>query len=214
MDWRTTIYFVIGLIIGVIFHEYMHGRIADILGDKTARNAGRLTLNPIPHVDIFGTVILPLALIIVRSPFVFGYAKPVPINPFFLKKPKRDMLMIAIAGPLTNFLIAFLVALIGMVVRLAGLGVTGSGFEVYQFIYSVAQINVILGFFNMIPVPPLDGSHVVEYFLSPRAQRYYDSVAPYGFLLLFAFLWLFGEYFFRWMNPVFRLLQTIILGSY
>lgn len=79
MDWQTTVYFLIGLAIGVVFHEYMHGRVADMLGDHTARNAGRLTLNPIPHIDPFGTILLPLALIVFRSPFLFGYAKPVPV---------------------------------------------------------------------------------------------------------------------------------------
>ena len=95
---------LIGLLIGVVFHEYMHGRAADFFGDKTARNAGRLTLNPIPHIDPFGTVLLPLALLLIsrEGTIAFGYAKPVPVNPFFLRK-RRDMVFVALAGPIDQF---------------------------------------------------------------------------------------------------------------
>jgi Zn-dependent protease len=208
MDWRQTIYFIVGLLIGVILHEYMHGRIADMLGDHTARNAGRLTLNPIPHIDPFGTILLPLAMIVVRSPVVFGYAKPVPVNPFFLKKPRRDMLLVALSGPLTNFAIGFGIALVGMIFRL--IGVTSG--ELFLALYYIAQINVILALFNLIPVPPLDGSHILEYFLPTNMKRAYESIAPYGFMILFAFLWIFGRWFFNLMSPVFRLLARMITG--
>lgn len=209
MGLRETIYFLIGMFIGVILHEYMHGRIADMLGDKTARNAGRLTLNPIPHIDPFGTLLVPLALIVFRSPFIFGYAKPVPVNPFFLRRRRRDMMLIALAGPMTNFAIAFAVAFIGFLCRVFGLNPFS---EVFRIIFSIAQINIILGFFNLIPVPPLDGSHVVEYFLPSRAQRAYESIAPYGFVIIIGFLLLAGDYFFRWMEPVFSLIFRITYG--
>lgn len=212
MDWQTMVYFLIGLAIGVVFHEYMHGRVADMLGDHTARNAGRLTLNPVPHIDLFGTVILPLAMIVFRAPFLFGYAKPVPVNPFFFKKPKRDMLLVALAGPLTNFTIAFLVAMVGMILRLAGVSPLGSATELFEALFMIAQINVVLAFFNLIPVPPLDGSHIVEFFLPPGAQRTYQSIAPYGFVIIIGFLLLLGDYFFRWMDPIFRLLLRIMIG--
>ncbi|MBU4174873.1 MAG: site-2 protease family protein [Actinobacteria bacterium] len=213
MDWQTTVYFLIGLAIGVVFHEYMHGRVADMLGDHTARNAGRLTLNPIPHIDPFGTILLPLALIVFRSPFLFGYAKPVPVNPFFFKNPRRDMMLVALAGPLTNFALAFLVAMIGMVIRLAGVNPFGSANEIFVALFLIAEINVVLAFFNLIPVPPLDGSHIVEFFLPPRAQKTYESMAPYGFMVILLFLWLLGDQFFSWMSPIFRLLSVIIVGA-
>ena len=213
MDWQTTVYFLIGLAIGVVFHEYMHGRVADMLGDHTARNAGRLTLNPIPHIDPFGTILLPLALIVFRSPFLFGYAKPVPVNPFFFKNPRRDMLLVALAGPLTNFALAFLVAMIGMVIRLAGVNPFGSANEIFIALFLIAEINVVLAFFNLIPVPPLDGSHIVEFFLPPRARKTYESMAPYGFMVILLFLWLLGDQFFSWMSPIFRLLSVIIVGG-
>jgi Zn-dependent protease len=212
MDWQTTVYFLIGLAIGVVFHEYMHGRVADMLGDHTARNAGRLTLNPVSHIDPFGTILLPLALIVFRAPFLFGYAKPVPVNPFFFKKPRRDMLLVAMAGPLTNFALAFLVAMTGMVIRLAGVNPFGSANELFIALFLIAEINVVLAFFNLIPVPPLDGSHIVEFFLPPRARKTYESLAPYGFMVILLFLWVLGDQFFSWMNPIFRLLRVIIVG--
>ena len=213
MNWQTTVYFLIGLAIGVVFHEYMHGRVADMLGDHTARNAGRLTLNPVPHIDLFGTILLPLALVVFRSPFLFGYAKPVPVNPFFFKKPRRDMMLVALAGPLTNFALAFLVAMTGMVIRLAGVSVSNSTSELFLALFYIAQINVVLAFFNLIPVPPLDGSHIVEFFLPPRARKTYESMAPYGFMVILLFLWLLGDQFFSWMRPIFRLLSVIIVGA-
>lgn len=196
-------------------HEYMHARIADWRGDKTARRAGRLTLNPIPHIDPFGTILVPLVLLLLTSGhWAFGYAKPVPVNPYFLKKPRRDMVLVSLAGPLTNFSIAFILALIGMVVRLAGVNPVGSLRYLFDFLYAAAQINVILGFFNLIPLPPLDGSHVLEYFLPPSAQRAYETIAPYGFIIILVFLLLLGNYFFSWMNPVFNVIGKVLYGPF
>ncbi|MBK5093025.1 MAG: site-2 protease family protein [Actinobacteria bacterium] len=213
MNFRGTVFFIIGLFIGVILHEYMHARIADWRGDQTPRRAGRLTLNPIPHIDPFGTVLVPLILLfLTQGHWLFGYAKPVPINPYFMKNPKRDMVLVALAGPLTNFSIAFILALIGMFIRLFGADPAGGLRYFFDFLYAAAQINVILGFFNLIPVPPLDGSHVLEYFLPPNAQRAYEAIAPYGFIIIIGFLLLLGNYFFSWMNPVFNLIGKITYG--
>ena len=215
MNARQTVYFIIGLLIGVILHEYMHARIADWRGDKTARRAGRLTLNPIPHIDPFGTVLMPLVLLfLTHGHWVFGYAKPVPINPYFMKKPRRDAMLVALAGPLTNFSIAFILALIGMVIRLAGANPVGSLKYLFEFLFAAAQINVILGFFNLLPVPPLDGSHVIEYFLPPNAQRAYEAIAPYGFIILIGFLLILGNYLFSWMNPVFSVIGRVLYGPF
>ncbi len=212
-QWRQAIYIVIGLLIGVILHEYMHGRTADWFGDSTPRAAGRLTLNPIPHIDPFGTVLLPIALLLIsRGSFTFGYAKPVPVNPFFLKR-RRDMMFVALAGPLTNFGVAAGVTIIGMVVHLAGaatVSATGAVTEVFLLFYYVALINVWLGVFNLIPVPPLDGSHVLEYFLPAQAQAAYERIAPFGFIIVFAFIWLVGDAFYRLLQPLFNLLGRIM----
>lgn len=215
-SWREAAYILIGLLIGVVFHEYMHGRAADYFGDKTARNAGRLTLNPIAHIDPFGTVLLPLALLLVsRGSFTFGYAKPVPVNPFFMKR-RRDMVLVALSGPLTNFTIAIVLALIGLAANLAGVPTTtGVGLsttisELYLLLFYAAYINVWLGVFNLIPVPPLDGSHVLEYFLPDTMRESYERIAPFGFLIVFGFLWLSGGLFYRLLNPVFELIWRIM----
>jgi len=212
LSWRDSVYMVIGLFIGVILHEYMHARIADWRGDHTARNAGRLTLNPIPSIDPFGTILLPLALILVGRGTVpiFGYAKPVPINPYFMKK-RTDIILVSLAGPLTNFAIALAISLIGLVVHLAGVSttvVTGAGVqtsEVFLFFYWAAMINIWLGIFNLIPIPPLDGSHILEHFLSNESQVYYERIAPFGFIIVFLFLWLAGPSLSRLLAPVLNL---------
>ena len=215
-SWREAVYIAIGLIIGVILHEYMHGRVADWRGDHTARNAGRLTLNPIPHIDPFGTVLLPAALLLIsRGQFAFGYAKPVPVNPFFLKR-RRDMVLVSLAGPVTNFAVAIVFTLIGMIVHLAGVAtttvVTGGNTisEVFSLFYYAMLINIWLGVFNLIPVPPLDGSHILEYYLPAGAQATYERIAPFGFIIVFAFLYLTGNLFYRALEPLFHLLGRIM----
>ncbi len=210
--WQGAIYLAIGLLIGMVLHEYMHGRVADWRGDHTARNAGRLTLNPIAHIDIWGTVVLPIGLLLLsRGAFTFGYAKPVPVNPYFLKK-RSDMMLVALSGPLTNFVLAFAIALIGMIANLAGANPI-SGYQVselFVFLYSAAFINLWLGFFNLIPVPPLDGSHVVEYFLPPSARATYDRLAPWGFVIIFPIVWLLGNQIYKLLRPLFVLIGWIM----
>lgn len=214
MDWQRAIYTLIGLLIGVIFHEFMHAKIADMLGDHTARNAGRVTLNPIPHMDPIGSIALPIILsLITLGNFTFGYAKPVPINPFFLKKPRRDELIISLAGPLTNFAIAFIFAIIGfLLIQVAGIGIAG----LYLFLLYASGINIFLAIFNLIPIPPLDGSHVLEYFLSPKNREIYDRITPYGFVIIlgiFALERMFGvDIFAPFMNPIMNLIGKIMLG--
>jgi len=185
-------------------HEYMHGRAADFFGDKTARNAGRLTLNPVPHIDPFGTILLPLALLLLSGgTWMFGYAKPVPVNPYFMRKP-RDMVWVSIAGPATNFAIAAVVTAIGAVCNAFGV----HSIQLFMLLFTVAEINIILGVFNLIPVPPLDGSHVVAHFLKGQARTSYERFGRYGFILIFGLLVLVGGPFFRLLNPLFRLVAS------
>ena len=226
MDWQRIAYILIGLLIGAVFHEYMHGRVADAMGDHTARAAGRLTLNPVPHIDPIGTIIMPIALILISGGrFAFGYAKPVPVNPFFFKKPKRGMMMVALAGPLTNFSIAVVVSVIGLVLRLSfnlqfylqndKLVTSGSNVwaDLAMLLYFIAMINILLGVFNLIPVPPLDGSHVLEYFLPPRAQEVYESFSRYGFILVFVVVFLLGDVIFGPITPLFNLVSKAVFGT-
>lgn len=171
----------IPIVLAVTFHEAAHGFVALYCGDPTAKLAGRLTLNPLKHVDLFGTIILPLLLILSHAGFLFGYAKPVPVNFGALRHPRRDMLLVAAAGPFMNILLALLsTALIyGVASR------TGSAPDLVQeAILLSVQLNIVLAIFNMLPLPPLDGSKVLAAFLPVKAMRPYLAFGRYGMGLL------------------------------
>lgn len=155
------------LVFSVIIHEVAHGYAADMLGDKTARYEGRLTLNPVPHIDLYGSIILPAFLAFVHSPILLGWAKPVPYNPHNMRHPYAEAL-VAGAGPAVNFLLAFV---FGLLIR-AGFG--AGDYAVTQLLYTVVSINVMLGVFNLLPIPPLDGSKVLHAFLPRGVQYQYD----------------------------------------
>ena len=171
------------LIFSAIFHEIAHGLVADRLGDPTARLLGRLTLNPIPHIDPMMSILLPLLLLIGGSPVIFGAAKPVPVDPFNLREPKKDMALVSLAGPLTNFLIAVVVAFIFNFI---------SPFIneplILATIYTIVQLNILLGVFNLIPIPPLDGSKILAMFLPEEMSKTYLSVGSIGIFILFFLL--------------------------
>lgn len=172
----------IPLLFAITVHEVSHGWVANKLGDRTAFMLGRLTLNPIKHIDPIGTILLPLILIATNAGFIFGWAKPVPINPRNLKHPKRDMALVAVAGPLSNFIMALLWAIIaklGMRIGLIPLVYMGS---VGIF------INLILMILNLLPIPPLDGSRVVSSLLPTKAAYLYDKIEPFGFFILILLL--------------------------
>lgn len=171
------------LIFSAILHEIMHGFVAEKLGDPTARLAGRLTLNPIKHIDPFMSILLPLLLIVSGSPVIFGAAKPVPVDPFNLKDGKKDMALVALAGPLTNLMIAIISAFI-----IKGIFFfTVSDIFVYVAIILklVIHINLLLAIFNLIPIPPLDGSKIVAMFLPDREAAMYLSISSIGILIIF-----------------------------
>ncbi len=170
---------LIVLIFSAILHEVMHGVVADRLGDPTARVMGRLTLNPIPHIDPIMSIIVPALLIFSGSPILFGAAKPVPINPLHFKDPKKDMALTALAGPLTNIFIAVLAAFILKFARFSGLE---------PFLYTVVLYNLILAFVNLIPIPPLDGSRVLAAILPNELASVYMSIERYGIFILFFLL--------------------------
>jgi Zn-dependent protease len=185
---------LIGLIIGVIFHEYAHGYVAYRMGDTTAKRAGRLTLDPMAHIDPFGTLILPGMLFLMSIMgygfFIIGYAKPVPINPFLFRKP-RAIIWVSLAGSMTNLLIgAISIGLAGLIFNFFDGGTTLER-VVYTFIF-IGYINFLLCVFNLIPIPPLDGSRIVAYFLPTKAKRAYMSIEPYGFFIILALVLLFG----------------------
>lgn len=175
---------VVILLFSVILHEVAHGYAALSLGDPTARDEGRLTLNPIKHMDPWGTVVLPLFLILVRSPFLVGWAKPVPVNPFLMRDPKRGMMLVGAAGPLANISLILLSAL-GL--RLLPFTAPPLLFDALKY---ACAINIILALFNLVPVPPLDGSKVVAGILPPKLRQPYVSIERYGIFIIIALLYL------------------------
>jgi Zn-dependent protease len=171
------------LLPAIIVHEVSHGWVAFLLGDSTAKDRGRLSLNPLKHIDPFGTILLPLILLAASGgQAAFGYAKPVPINPYRFKSYRTGMFLTGIAGPTSNLAMA---AIAGVIVRIFGL--TG---WVTLAVYYFALVNLVLLFFNLIPIPPLDGSRVLPLFLSDSAIRTYHQIERYGFVILLAILWI------------------------
>ena len=182
------------VIAAVVFHEVAHGWVAYRLGDPTAARLGRLTLNPLAHIDIFGTILVPLMLIVAHSPFVFGYAKPVPVNYANLRNPKRDMIWVAAAGPVTNLLLA-----LGFTILWKSLAALTGG-EAFPSTYAaflaaialMAQsgilINITLAVFNAFPLPPLDGGRVLVGLLPESLSRKVARIEPFGFIILIVLL--------------------------
>jgi Zn-dependent protease len=197
---------IVALIIAVIFHEYSHGRIAEVLGDPTARRMGRLKVNPLVHIDPFGSVILPLLLIASGSPIVFGWAKPVPINPSYFRDARQGMLYVGVAGPASNLLMA---SGAGVLYRV---GLFQSLPFLEAFVLQLVVINIVLAVFNLIPIPPLDGSRVAAALIPPRMRASYATLERYGILILFLLLFFFNRLFWAVIGPIIRLLATVIVG--
>jgi Zn-dependent protease len=177
---------IVPLVIAIVFHEVAHGMVASLLGDPTAHEQRRLSLNPLRHVDPIGTVVLPGMLALAGAP-VFGWAKPVPVNQHRLRNPRFGMMAVAAAGPLSNLVLAAIGAvLLGLLARGEGQGafLDFITLNLQNFMF----INIFLALFNLLPIPPFDGSHIVEGVLPRRAARGYARLRPYGFPLLFILL--------------------------
>ena len=193
---RQVAIWAVPLLVAVVFHEIAHGWVANWLGDPTAARLGRLSINPIVHLDLFGSFLIPLMLILSHSPFVFGYAKPVPINFHNLRHPKRDMIWVALAGPVMNLFLALIATLAwkALVTLIAGAEQTATGTvgPLLRPLAMMAQasllINIALAVFNALPLPPLDGGRVMVGILPHPLSSMLARVEPFGFIVLFGLL--------------------------
>ena len=176
---------ILPILIAITFHEAAHGFVAHLLGDNTAWRLGRVSFNPLKHIDPFGTIVLPALLLLARAPFLFGYAKPVPVNFRALKHPRRDMILVAAAGPAMNLLLATLAALaFHLVVYLPD----PAAEFIAANLRNAVLLNVVLAVFNLLPIPPLDGGRIILGLLPSALARPFARLEPYGLILLIALL--------------------------
>ncbi|MFA6194200.1 MAG: site-2 protease family protein [Patescibacteria group bacterium] len=196
------IFQIIVLILSAIAHEYMHGWMAFRLGDETAKNAGRLTMNPLAHLEWFGSLFLPLVMILSGMPFVFGWAKPVPYNPFNLRDKKYGEAKVALAGPLANLIIA---VFFGLCLRFLPF------FSIYfsGLLGIIVYINLVLMIFNLVPIPPLDGSKILGAFLPANLRERYLGSERIGFIFVILFVMLAGNL----IMPIVNFLFKVIVGA-
>jgi Zn-dependent protease len=203
MQGINAIFYIAILIISIVIHEVSHGFVAEYFGDDTAREAGRLTLNPISHLDIFGSILLPAVLVLTHSPFLFGWAKPVPYNPNNLSNRKWGTIAVASAGVFANFIIAIV---FGLIIRLTfGLSLQTN---FYVITSAIVIVNLALAIFNLVPIPPLDGSKILFSFFPEFISAKIFYYEQYSLILLLVFIIFFSPY----LSPILSFLFSFITG--
>lgn len=195
------VFSILILIMSVVVHEVSHGFVANYLGDPTARLQGRLTLNPLPHIDPIGSVLVPLLLFFTNADIMFGWAKPVPVNPYNLRG-KFGEAIVAGAGPLSNIGLALI---FGLLIRLGAGAMPGS---FLQIAVAVVIINIILALFNLVPIPPLDGSKILFAFLPYHLQNIRESLEKYGFFIVLIFI----VFFWQYLTPIIGFVFSTLTG--
>ena len=206
MDPILLVIQIVILLMSVVIHEISHGAMANYLGDPTAKYAGRLTLNPVKHLDLWGSILLPLFLLAFRSPVLFGWAKPVPYNPHNLKSPKWGPALVAAAGPGANLLIALVFGLTLRFIPFVNNVYTQSLIQIFAYI---VLLNLLLAVFNLIPIPPLDGSKLLFAALPSKYQHTLASMERYGMIIVLFFIF----FLFRFLIPVIFWLFKLIVGT-
>ena len=204
-DIIILIFSAIVLIFSVVIHEVAHGAVANSLGDPTAKFAGRLTLNPLKHLDWIGSFFVPLTLLVLGSPILFGWAKPVPINPFNFRDQKYGQAKVALAGVAANFALALV---FGTILRFWPEISNSVSTGFYALAQEIVVINLILAVFNLIPIPPLDGSHVLFTFLPASQDDFKIFLQRYGFIFLLILIYFLSPI----MNPILQFLYRLIVG--
>lgn len=206
MQFIDSIFYIAILIMSIVIHEVSHGFMAEYFGDDTARNAVRLTLNPIKHLDMFGSILLPAILILSKAGFVFGWAKPVPYNPNNLSDRKWGTIAVASAGVLANFFIA---VIFGLIIRFS------AGFNLSESFYFITStiviVNLALGIFNLVPIPPLDGSKILFSFLPESAFNFILAYEQYSLILLLVFVVFFADYLYPILAFMFHLVTGLAI---
>lgn len=210
MQAIDSIFYITVLIMSVVVHEFAHGYTAYLLGDDTARLGGRLTLNPIKHLDPFGSIILPALLIIMKAGFVIGWARPVPYNPSNLRNGRNGNIMVAAAGILTNIMIAVIFGLLIRFGTIFGLPPYDSLLihPFYKISTIIVLVNLVLAFFNMVPIPPLDGSKILFSFIPPQFRYIENFLERWGmFIMLFFIIFLWSK-----VSPVIFITFSLLTG--
>jgi Zn-dependent protease len=189
MEFIIAIFLVIILVFSAVIHEFSHGWMANYLGDPTAKHMGRLTLNPIPHIDLMGSVLVPLFLIIANVGIIFAWAKPVPYNPYNLRDKKNGEMLVALAGPVSNLIVAVIFGIIVQIMIMQGIDSS-----IIVLFGLIIFINIILAIFNLLPIPPLDGSKILFHFLPYSMHRVRETLERHGMLILLIFIFFLGGF--------------------